>query len=59
MKSLFQSIGIVFSLIVITLFTIATMYLGYIVAIALVIGTLFYIVFNLTTSINSGVDQSD
>jgi uncharacterized protein YacL len=57
MKSLFQSIGIVFSLIVITLFTIATMYLGYIVAIALVIGTLFYIVFNLTTSINSGVDQ--
>jgi hypothetical protein len=59
MKSFFQSVGIVFSLIVITLFTIATMYLGYIVAIALVIGALFYIVFNLTTSINSSVDQSN
>jgi hypothetical protein len=57
MKSFFQSIGIVFSFLVLTLFTIATMYLGYIVAIALVIGTLFYIVFNLTASINSGVDQ--
>jgi hypothetical protein len=59
MKSFFQSVGIVFSLIVITLFTIATMYLGYIVAIALVIGALLYIVFNLTTSINSSVDQSN
>jgi hypothetical protein len=59
MKSFFQSIGIVFSLIVITIFTIATMYLGYIVAIALVIGALFYIVFNLTASINSSVDQSN
>jgi hypothetical protein len=57
MKSIFQSVGIVFSFIVLTLFTIATMYLGYIVAIALVIGTLFYIVINLTTSINSGVDK--
>lgn len=51
MINFFQSIGIVFTLILLVVFTIAAMYLSYIVAIALLIGALTYIVYNLLSTV--------
>ena len=50
----FQSLGVVFTLVVLILLGVATMYLGYIVAIAVLLAALIYIVYSLLTLISSG-----
>jgi hypothetical protein len=50
----FQSIGIVFSLIVLVILTIATMYLSYILAIGILIVGLVYVVKQLLDLTKSG-----
>jgi hypothetical protein len=50
----FQSIGIVFSLIVLIILTIATMYLSYILAIGILIVGLVYVVKQLLDLTKSG-----
>ena len=50
----FQSIGIVFSLIVLVVLTIATMYLSYIVALGLLLVALVFITKHLLSLFKSG-----
>lgn len=59
MIAIFQSVGIVFSLLVLVLVTVATMYLGYVVAIAFIIGALFYITYSLVTLVSSSHTKSN
>jgi hypothetical protein len=53
MTTMFQSIGIVFSLILLVVVTLATLYLSYIVGIGLVILSLVYITYNLLKTVKS------
>lgn len=51
MINFFQSIGIVFTLVIAVVLAIAAMYLSYIVAIALLLSALTYIVYNLLSTV--------
>ena len=53
MTTIFQSVGIVFSILLLIIVTIAIMYLGYIAAIGIIILALLYIVYNLSSQVNS------
>jgi hypothetical protein len=53
MITMFQSIGIVFSLILLVVVTLATLYLSYIVGIGLVILSLVYITYHLLKTVKS------
>jgi hypothetical protein len=52
MINFFQSTGIVFSIIMLVLFTVAAIYLGYIVVIGLILASLFYITHSLVSLVN-------
>lgn len=53
-KSIFQSIGVVFALVFMVVLTIATMYLSYILGIAVILISLFVVVTYLIRMLNSG-----
>lgn len=53
-KNIFQSIGVVFTLIFMVVLTIATMYLSYILGIAILVMCLGVVVYYLISMLNSG-----
>ncbi len=59
MIAFFQSLGIVFSLIVVVILTLATMYLSYVVAIAILLGGLIYVVYSILQLIRSSSYQTN
>jgi hypothetical protein len=55
MKNFFQSLGILLSIVIVVLATVLLLYLSYLGALILVLGGLFYVIYNLTSLVNSGV----